>query len=206
MKSEYSYLSNFNFLIKLIIIATLIGNIKLQQVLNCENDYQICNKLKCSRYSHCFYQTSIESFNLKEYAAECMCMSGYDTYVKEGNITNITTRCCYKLKNLELAFNLECFIGFGFGYLYLEKYTVFFIKFFFQVSLCCILAFSGYCLNMDNAKKRKDKDFNSFLYVYFNILNFILILIFIIWKIVDFIIFGFNMVTDANGMKLDNSW
>jgi hypothetical protein len=33
-----------------------------------------------------------------------------------------------------------------------------------------------------------------------------LVAIFIVWKIVDFFIFGLNLVKDTNGMRLYNEW
>ena len=115
-------------------------------------------------------------------------------------------QCCYKLKEVYLSFIYEVIIGFGFGYLYLEKYNYFFIKFIFQTFIFCILCFSGYCINFDYHGKNKDRHVKNVIYRTCNVWNFILVAIFIVWKIVDFFIFGLNLVKDTNGMRLYNEW
>jgi len=221
-KGNY-FKNTFSFLwITILILKSQITS--QTQISGCEDDYFLCNNFKCSKYSYCFYNSNdINSLNNKQYSAECVCMSGYDT--NYSNFTSIynnystnhsnidITRCCYKLKELYYAFILECFLGFGLGYLYIENYNLFVLKFIFQSCICCIICFSGYCLNIDNGNnsnsmnnKRKNKQINSLFFFICNILNFILIAIFVIWKIVDFFLFGLNMVKDANGMPLNNLW
>lgn len=210
-KNKSNSLKNSAHLKLLLLLITIQIKASLQtQIENCENQFNICNGYKCSIYSNCFYTLNkIEDLEKMEFSAECVCKSGYATYAKDGNITMDTVRCCYKKVDLFNAFISECFIGFGFGYLFMGNYSFFFIKFIFQACICCVVCFSGYCLNIENEKKRKkDKNVNvdSGLYLFCNFFNFGLILVFVIWKIVDFFIFGLNLVTDANGMPLDNEW
>ncbi len=199
--------SNITFTILITIILINIKNSISQQIKDCHKEYFLCNNHKCSKYSFCNYKTKIETSEINiNYSAECICVPGYDTVIDQETTNNQITECCYKLKELYLAFLYEIFIGFGFGYFYLEDYNLFFIKFTIQITICCVVLFSGYFLNFEINKTKKNKEIYSSIYRSCNIFNFILIGIFIIWKIIDFFIFGLNLVQDINGMRLYNEW
>lgn len=183
------------------------GKINSQQIPGCEKEYFQCNSQRCSENSHCYYQTKdLILKNITEFSAECICVSGYGTYNMTTENSNTIVRCCYKLKDLYMAFIYECFLGFGFGYLYLGNVTTFLIKLIFQASICCIVCFSGFCLNYDRENSPNREKSGRLIYKWCNIFNFILIAIFIIWRIVDFFLFGLNLVKDKNGMPLNNDW
>jgi len=163
--------------------------------------------MKCSKFSQCYYQTkNLKTLNSQIFEAECICNQGYDTFSLTGENDPNAVKCCYKLKEVYLAFIYEVIIGFGFGYLYLENYNYFFIKFIFQTSIFCIVCFSGYCINFDYHGKNKDRHVKNVIYRTCNVWNFILVAIFIVWKIIDFFIFGLNLVKDTNRMRLYNEW
>jgi len=206
-----------------IILIFIISKFRLthqSHIDGCEEEYFLCNNTKCSKYGFCFYNTYDNKYEInKNFSAECICKNGYDTFYPFKNdnnneeyisSSNNITKCCYRSKECFTVFLLECFIGFGFGYLYLENYNFFIFKFFFQIFICCVVYLSGYCLdiknNINNNKNRKSNKINSHLYLIFNIINFIFIGVFIVWKITDFFIFGLNMVKDVNGMPLNNKW
>ena len=148
---------------------------------------------------------NINSENTTKINATCLCTSGFintpETLYKQYKIKNKKNiiKCCYRQKKVKYAFLGEAFFGFGLGYFYLENYNLFFIKLITNVSICCIICFSGFFIN-----KRKEN--NKIIFTSCNILNFILLCVFIVWKIVDFILFGLNLVKDKNGAELDNEW
>jgi len=196
-----------NFFFYFVVIISMVQITFQDHKPGCEKEFFMCNDQKCSEHSQCYYDSKhFDDLKVHEFSAMCICDPGYETYYMNKTIIKDKVQCCYKLKKLYLAFIYECFIGFGFGYLYLGNYNIFFIKFTFQASICCIVCFSGICLNFDSYENKNNKEKISALYRTLNIFNFFLISIFIIWRIYDFFLFGLNEIRDSNGIRLYNEW
>jgi hypothetical protein len=193
--------NNLFILVISLIFCISLNKINSQLDKKCEKYFFDCNGEKCSINGHCYF-TSFDK-NVTQVNATCICSNGYidtpDTLFENKNGHKDKVKCCYKKKKFKLAFLGEAFFGFGFGYFYLENYTLFLIKLIINLSICFIFCFSGFFIN-----RRKENNNNKIIFKSCNILNFILLFIFFVWRIIDFFIFGLNLVKDKNGVDLDS--
>jgi hypothetical protein len=134
--------------------------------------------------------------------AECQLVEGKETCVcKDGFITfneDSPLRCCYKQKNGLLAILLEFIVSFGIGHFYVGNYLMGSIKaviyFIFGVSALITL------IGMITNKKRNERPF--LLKVFSNVCMLSCCCIYIVWQIVDLILFNLSIHKDGNGANL----
>ena len=138
------------------------------------------NKIDCSGHGTCSSDKS-----------KCEC-----------NSTDITPKGSYLQygyyqKSKTIALVLEGIIGFGFGHLYVENYTLFIAKFLFFFFACyfsfCIMIFIG-AVNNSNVKAET--------YRYTKISIFVILPLMAIWYFVDIALYASGVYKDGRGIDL----
>jgi hypothetical protein len=141
----------------------------------------------------CNYNNCPEERGICNIDNECFCFIGFVT-TKQGDLTG--KYCDYEQKYQMTAFLLEFLISFGLGHMYIQKYFIGSIKLTF-----CLAFIYVTCLLPIFFAKRRRFTFNKYL-PYFQFLS---MLMFCLWQIIDTIFFGLNMYKDGNGYSL-KSW
>jgi hypothetical protein len=117
----------------------------------------------------------------------CLCGSGYTTFYSNNNNNNNLIRCNYDYKYKEYAAYYEAVLPFGVGHFYSLRYFHSFIKFtlFWFLSTVKLIFKKEIRLS-----KALEKTYS------------ILIWVFAILYVIDYIGFTFSFYTDGNGMTL----
>lgn len=174
------------------------------------------NTIPCSEHGICFYDIYkyVSEDSTNKNFIDCICDEGFITKDENDSI-----KCCYEQKLQKYAILLEI-LPLGFGHYYSGRIINFVIKLIFQsiiilymlfYSLCCqnfdkIRKYRGYELLSNDSKKNdyinnlKSKiDTGRMVTVAIYICTFIIM---IIWQCLDIFLFGLNVYTDGNSVKL----
>ena len=172
--------------------------------------------IPCSEHGICFYDIYkyVSEDSTNKNFIDCICDEGFITKDENDSI-----KCCYEQKLQKYAILLEI-LPLGFGHYYSGRIINFVIKLIFQsiiilymlfYSLCCqnfdkIRKYRGYELLSNDSKKNdyinnlKSKiDTGRMVTVAIYICTFIIM---IIWQCLDIFLFGLNVYTDGNSVKL----
>ena len=172
--------------------------------------------IPCSEHGICFYDIYkyVSEDSTNKNFIDCICDEGFMTKDENDSI-----KCCYEQKLQKYAILLEI-LPLGFGHYYSGRIINFVIKLIFQsiiilymlfYSLCCqnfdkIRKYRGYELLSNDSKKNdyinnlKSKiDTGRMVTVAIYICTFIIM---IIWQCLDIFLFGLNVYTDGNSVKL----
>ena len=148
-------------------------NIDLELNLNYSN-------YNCS-YNNCIYG-SCNATN------HCECDESYETFPE-----NSTLKCLYEKKLTSTSFFLEFFIPIGVGHLYLKRYEFGLFKIFFAIISCGFL-YVYYTVSYKNPAAETTR-----LVITLN--TFIVFPLYLIWHIVDIILFAISGYSDGNGIS-----
>jgi hypothetical protein len=125
------------------------------------------------------------------YMNTCYCLNGF-TSVEGRDIY-----CDYKMKNHYVALLLEFFFPFGAGHFYAENYLLGSLKsafvLFLIVSVC--LFYNYFTGDLTNIKTNK--------LVYLIITYLFCTAVYLIWNLVDILLFGLNIYKDGNNIKME---
>ena len=183
---------------KLLLIITTFVTILTQNTFDYKSDagttcqYQICSPLSlCSI-------TGGDCVN-----GQCICKKGYITYHNKRDDYSFNLKspeaveCCYESKSKLTVVLIEFLIGFGFGHLYAGRHTNCSIK----MAVMTILAITSiFIIRKLYKDRKKDK------HVIFNVLSivtlFVCIATYLVWQILDSILFIFDIFTDGSNQKL----
>lgn len=154
------------------------------------------NKIKCSKNGYCFYDI-FDLYTNKSLIITCICNHDYDT------LPNDDVYCCYERKSQFIAFLYETFIGFGAGHFYIGRIQLGIIKLTIMIFLLMSNFVIVICLCYKEDKGViEDIDLK---YKILNLYNITSIFIWIIWQLIDIIMFSLNKYKDSNEVEL-NIW
>ena len=190
-----SHIHNINFFspLKTLFIFLLITNIyqiksNKNEIIRVYTLYGVCN-ITVNESSLCSAEHTESCSN-----GICKCKEGYTT-PKEDKIY----QCCYEQKSAKTAFLLEAFLGFGAGHFYVGD-NVSYIK-----ALIYFILFVVFIITIFRVCFRKDK-FQTGGNFYLRILRSACLIIcgctFIIWQMVDSVMFSLRGYKDKNGVEL----
>jgi hypothetical protein len=208
-----------NLLLYIYFFLNLISIILTEYVEPClaAQECQYSGKtIPCSEHGICFYDIYkyVSEDSTNKNFIDCICDEGFITKDENDSI-----KCCYEQKLQKYAILLEI-LPLGFGHYYSGRIINFVIKLIFQsiiilymlfYSLCCqnfdkIRKYRGYELLSNDSKKNdyinnlKSKiDTGRMVTVAIYICTFIIM---IIWQCLDIFLFGLNVYTDGNSVKL----
>ena len=208
-----------NLLLYIYFFQNLISIILTEYVEPClaAQECQYSGKtIPCSEHGICFYDIYkyVSEDSTNKNFIDCICDEGFITKDENDSI-----KCCYEQKLQKYAILLEI-LPLGFGHYYSGRIINFVIKLIFQsiiilymlfYSLCCqnfdkIRKYRGYELLSNDSKKNdyinnlKSKiDTGRMVTVAIYICTFIIM---IIWQCLDIFLFGLNVYTDGNSVKL----
>ena len=153
---------------------------------------------KCSAHGKCFYDLILYfQNNQTDPLLTCICNYGYTD-----DPTDKSIKCCYLKKSQFIAFIFEFIIGFGLGHFYLGNVLLAIAKLLCFIILCCSFYLIGCCFYY------KDEDLNhinekKLSYILFNFWMIISFFIFVIWQLIDAVLFGLNYYKDSYGVSLE---
>ena len=208
-----------NLLLYIYFFLNLISIILTEYVEPClaAQECQYSGKtIPCSEHGICFYDIYkyVSEDSTNKNFIDCICDEGFITKDENDSI-----KCCYEQKLQKYAILLEI-LPLGFGHYYSGRIINFVLKLIFQsiiilymlfYSLCCqnfdkIRKYRGYELLSNDSKKNdyinnlKSKiDTGRMVTVAIYICTFIIM---IIWQCLDIFLFGLNVYTDGNSVKL----
>ena len=119
------------------------------------------------------------------YLDKCFCYKDYES-IKSSDIY-----CNYARKNHFVALLLEFFFPFGAGHLYTESYLISGLKLLYSV----LLIFFFYLYYNSNVETNNIK---KHILVFMIVFYLFCLSLYLIWNIIDWILFGFNIYKDGN--------
>lgn len=139
---------------------------------------------------NCTYDTCFNGYcNSTKF---CICDDGFETFP-----SNNTIGCNYLKYKVKVAFYLEFFLPFGIGHLYSERNEFGIFKIFlFIVSVAMLIIY------VIIAKKKNSSETTE-LVIALN--TFLIVPLYLMWHIIDIMLFGVNKYVDGNGIPL-NDW
>lgn len=158
------------------------------------------SRIKCSEYGKCAY--SYNNVLLSNFATtnavECKCIRGYTNLSEEAEV-----KCCYKQKKQLTAFVLEMIFSLGVGHFY-SGHT--FLGVFKMITISLIelsmIVYSCIIYNEDHLRKGNKNTKWSIFHLIGTIFMFLGCFVFLLWQIVDAVMFGLNLYKDENGIEL----
>ena len=154
---------------------------------NCKIDYkinyidnQICELTKCGNFL-CSSKSKCEN-------GVCICNKHYTSNKDDGII-----KCCYEQKSLLLSFYIETIIGFGIGHLLAGKMYLFYLKgSIYLVLLIIISSLTIYCC----LHKKENIKYLRNLFIFIGGMTFI------IWQMIDGVLYISHFYKDKNDVDL----
>lgn len=185
---------NFFKIIITIIIAKLINSLSS----TCLPTSKCNGVINCSENGHCYYDL-YKVFGKKNdtQIISCLCDRGYTDDPK-----NPDTKCCYKQKSQFIGFLLEALIGFGAGHFYIGNNNIALIKMIFSITSFCSCYLIGFCFCYKVNRHNEDASSKQII---LNIIFLSTIVLYLLWQLVDVVLFGINYYKDVNGVDLE-SW
>lgn len=175
-----NYTLSLNRNINMINRLNIFRNLEIEEALEKEN----------ITIGNCTFNTCFNGFcNTTKF---CICDDGFDTFP-----SNNTIACNYSKYKVKVAFYLEFFLPFGIGHLYSERNEFGIFKIFlFIVSVAMLIIY------VIIAKKKNSSETTE-LVIALN--TFLIVPLYLMWHIIDIVLFGVNGYTDGNGISL-NDW
>lgn len=160
------------------------------------------SRIKCSEYGKCVYSYNniLLSNSKTTNAIECKCIKGYTNLTENDEV-----KCCYKQKKQLTAFILEMLLSLGIGHFYIGNTFLGYIKLITISSIeLLMIVYSCVIYNGDHLRKigREGEDKWSIFHLIGTIFMFFGCFVFLLWQIIDVIMFGLNLYKDENGIEL----
>ena len=160
------------------------------------------SRIKCSEYGKCVY--SYNKVLISNYtsvnAIECKCIKGYTNLNEDAEV-----KCCYKQKKQLTAFILEMIFSLGVGHFY-RGHTFFGLLKMITISFIELLMIVYSCIVYNGEHLRKGGREEKAKWSIFNLVGTIFMFLgcfaFLLWQIIDAVMFGLNLYKDENGIEL----
>lgn len=163
---------------------------------NVETDFGTCSVIHCGN-EVCAVgpnaQCSASNTTNNRLNYQCNCNQGYITYKK-----NEVFQCCYQQKNAITALLIEFFLGFGAGHFYIGNIFIGSLK----AVVYSIFYLSGSIILVKIIKQNENEGRPFLLKFTSSICLMLCSCTYIIWQIVDSILFSIGGYTDGNGANL----
>ena len=157
------------------------------------------DNVKCSENGHCFYDILQyikyynKTINATQSFVTCVCDSGWTNLQGSDDV-----KCCYQQRSQTVAFLCEFLVGFGLGHFYIGNITLGSIKLIIFTTACCAYCTIGFCF----CYKEDNENEVGFKQKLLNVLFLISLCTFLLWQIVDSVLFGLNIYQDSNKIDL----
>lgn len=197
-------------IIKLLLACLAVQMTTGQQIDPCLPSSK-CGDINCSENGHCFYdiityykeyeKSRNSNTTIDRPFLNCVCDKGWtDKLDADGKIAADQVRCCYRMKSQFNAFLLEFVVGFGAGHFYIGNITLAVLKCVSFIMFCCTCLTIGLCFCYKTNRHNEEPTSKHKL---LNVIFLFCIYTYMIWQIIDSVLFGINFYTDYENVELE---